>query len=907
MLSRLFRRGSRPCVSQGRRPPACFRPELERLDDRRLPSMTLTVTNTNDFGPGSLRQAILDSNNSVGVVDTISFCISGPGPHVITPGIQNGLLTNLGPLPTITDTVVIDGYSQPGAAAATPDTNAVLQIVLDGSRLPLASSGLFITAGKSKVSGLVVGAFSADIELADAGGNTIEGNFLDTNSSGTEGVIGQPDGDVDVQILSGSNNLIGGTTPASRNVIGDGGSGSFGIRIGSPWNTVQGDYIGTDVTGTNRLPSGRPLTAGISIGSGGDNTVIGGTTPGAGNLISGTDLGISVTSASGTVVQGNRIGTDVSGTRALGNGFGNGVGISLSNARGSIIGGTSPGAGNVISGNDLGLDFSGDDSGTGVMGNLIGTDATGSTPVGNGTDGLELEGTGNCTIGGSDPAAGNVIAYSGWSPDGVNPVAGVLITQGTGYSILSNLIFSNVGFLSANLGIDLNGDGVTPTGPNNSQNSPVLSWVANVGGRVSVTGSLHSTPNTSFLVQFFANPALTPNAIGQVEPYQGETFLGSATVTTDASGNTTFWAGPLGTGIPAGQYVTATATSLAPGVGGTPTPRDTSEFSAAVPEQVGAITGRQFHDLNGSGVRDPGEPALAGWTVYLDANNNGVLDPGELTATTDALGDYLFPTAPTGTYTVREVPQKGWLTTDPAAGSYTAPVVAGLGPGGLDFGVCRPGIVVGRVFNDLLNVNGIQDPGEPGLQSRTVFLDLNHDGKPEPGETATTDALGNYRFGNVRPGTYTLRELLPAGWQQSRPVGGSYRVTVTSGLNIAGENFADYQPVSISGQVFWDSNFNHVKDPGETGLSGWVVYLDANINGVLDPGEATATTDSSGHYSFTGLAPGTYLVRELIPAHSFQPIWLQSLPVAGFYSVTLTNGQSAVNEDFGNVPLLAVV
>src|SRR5438477_22427 len=168
MWPRLFRQGSRPRPAA----PFRFRPGLERLDDRWLPS---TVTNANDAGPGSLRQAILDSNASRGVVDTIAFAIPGAGPHTITPGATNGVATGLGALPHITDPVVIDGYSQPGAATATATTAAVPQIVLDGSHTPSFDPGLVITAGGSTVRGLVVNQFVGGcIELRANGGNVIE-------------------------------------------------------------------------------------------------------------------------------------------------------------------------------------------------------------------------------------------------------------------------------------------------------------------------------------------------------------------------------------------------------------------------------------------------------------------------------------------------------------------------------------------------------------------------------------------------------------------------------------------------------------------------------------------------------------------------------------------------------------
>ena len=111
---------------------------------------TFTVTNTNDAGPGSLRQAILDANASAGL-DTIDFNIPGAGPHTIRPASD---------LPTITDSVIIDGYTQPAAVPnsnpITTGSNAVLKIELDGTNAGDRANGLFITGGNSVVRGLVI-------------------------------------------------------------------------------------------------------------------------------------------------------------------------------------------------------------------------------------------------------------------------------------------------------------------------------------------------------------------------------------------------------------------------------------------------------------------------------------------------------------------------------------------------------------------------------------------------------------------------------------------------------------------------------------------------------------------------------------------------------------------------------
>jgi len=228
----------------------------------------------------------------------------------------------------------------------------------------------------------------------------------------------------------------------------------------------------------------------------------------------------------------------------------------------NVIGGITPGAGNVISGNDIGVWLVGYGDGTVVQGNYIGTTPDGTAPVGNSAG---ISGIGGCfapscndAIGGTADGAGNVIAFNG---------VGVSIPSSmTGIAILSNSIFSNT-----NLGIDLGGDGVTlndpgdgDTGANNLQNFPELTSASSSSGGTTVQGTLNSAPNTTFRLEFFSNTVCDPSQHGE-----GETFLGFADVTTDGSGNAGFTAtvGPS----PAGQYlVTATATDPA---------NNTSEFS----------------------------------------------------------------------------------------------------------------------------------------------------------------------------------------------------------------------------------------------------------------------------------------------------------------------------------------
>jgi hypothetical protein len=177
---------------------------------------TFTVTNTNDGGAGSLRQAILDANFTDGA-SVINFNISGTGVKTIKPTSA---------LPTITEPVTIDGYTQPGAS---PNTKAVgndasLKVQLDGTNAPQGTSGLEIVTSNSVVKGLVVNRFpfSGIFVLGPTFGTRVEGNFIGTDPTGTIDRGNGLDG-VDIQGDAPSQAVVGGTTPAARNLISGNG------------------------------------------------------------------------------------------------------------------------------------------------------------------------------------------------------------------------------------------------------------------------------------------------------------------------------------------------------------------------------------------------------------------------------------------------------------------------------------------------------------------------------------------------------------------------------------------------------------------------------------------------------------------------------------------------------------
>jgi hypothetical protein len=284
------------------------------------------VSNTNDSGPGSLRQVLLTANLNPGLV-TITFNIAGAGVQTITLASA---------LPIINNPVVIDGLSQSGAGSAPG-------IELNGASAGADANGLVIVAGNSLVRGLVINRFSGNgIVLQTVGGNTLLDNYIGTDVTGT---LALPNGGAGVWIMDSPNNLIGGTGPANGNLLsGNRGAGLLITGSAASGNVVQENFIGTDVTGTVALGN----ADGVVL-DGTANNLVGGTLTLASNVISG-NLGNGVVlngpGATGNWIQGNFIGTDAVGIGALGN-HQNGLAI-LGGANHNLIGGTEAGAANTI-------------------------------------------------------------------------------------------------------------------------------------------------------------------------------------------------------------------------------------------------------------------------------------------------------------------------------------------------------------------------------------------------------------------------------------------------------------------------------------------------------------------------------------------------------------------------------
>jgi len=566
---------------------------------------TFEVTNVNDSDVGSLRDAIIKANANPGP-DTIVFNIPGSGAKVIFL---------LAALPEITDPIVIDATTQPGYTS-TP------LVELNGA-FSNTTNGLVIKAGGSTVRGLAIGRFiDIGIWVRDCDNNVIQGNHIGVDTTGN---VVRTNGD-GIRLTNSSNNLIGGTTAAARNVIS--GNTSDGIEIRGASNIVQGNFIGTNAAGTAGVHNGD----GVNIPSlPFNNNLIGGTSPGAGNLISGNRFDGIFTDADGTIIQGNLIGTDISGTSQIGPDISgpslvsNPIGITVTGTN-TLIGGLTPATRNVISGNGIGIQIRGTSpnspQGNIVQGNLIGLNASGAGPLPNVQQGIGLNNAKGNTIGGTQPGAANVIAF--------NNGPGVQVVQGSGNSIRGNSIFSNDG-----LGIDLFSDGVfvagvTPndpkdldTGANNVQNFPVITSVVSTNNSTTIQGSLNSTPNTAFQIDFYSNSAVDPSGNGE-----GAQFFNTTSVNTDANGDATINV-TFPVGLPAGRAITATATD--PG-------GNTSEFSAA--DSTGLLGSAQFSINSIKVIEDLGTLKV---TVLRTGGSSGTLTVDYATAdgTATAGQDYM--------------------------------------------------------------------------------------------------------------------------------------------------------------------------------------------------------------------------------------------------------------------------
>jgi hypothetical protein len=570
------------------------------------PVITNLVTNTRDCGPGSLRAALYYAFDHPGATITFNLPTTDPGysnsvfnilPTYAEPGLWNNTTLDAGTQPT---------RSNPGGP----------QVLLNGAfawPLDTFPSGLRFRGTNSVARAFVINDFPECGVLFDGSntvGNTVSGCYLGTDPTGA---LAMTNGICPVQISGGAvSNLVGGTTPAARNVIGGGAFQGVAIRdAGTYGNAVQGNYIGLNAAGNAPLPNG---FAGIEIFGGARANVIGGLAAGAGNVISGNTLqGVAIdgTGTSDNWVEGNYIGLNPAGTAAVSNGW---AGVNLFNgATANHIGGDLPGAGNVISGNgDQGVLIQDDGtSGNFVQGNLIGLNAAGNAAVPNTWSGVEIaDGAGANLVGGYGGARnflsgngnygvfvdfnnngntiqGNTIgldaandtvipngAAAGFAAVGLyvacsnlvggvsagdaNLIAGsVYVGVQVAYSATNNTLRGNSIFGNAGGAIAIY------SGGNNGLAAPTLA-AAVVTTNTVVSGTYTGTAGTPYLLDFYSDAPPVATA-------EAATYLGSLAVL--GTGGTAAFNAILGARLPAGRVVSATATDpagntsqLSPGV-----------------------------------------------------------------------------------------------------------------------------------------------------------------------------------------------------------------------------------------------------------------------------------------------------------------------------------------------------
>ena len=405
------------------------------------------VTNTSSSGPGSFDQAILDANATAGF-DHIVFDIPGAAPHVIS-GLDAW----------VTDSVAIDGYTQPDAVRATANTAAAPTIVLEPTAI--GQLALQMDTDGSSVEGLVIQGYRWGAIVISGDDNSVRGCFLGTDATGTV-----PVGNGVGVTASGARNVIGGTSAEHRNVIG--GNTVDGVFLAECVDClVIGNSIGTDTFGTVHLGNGSysATDAGIHVYDGGGN-VIGGTTLGSANVISGNMIGVHLESSDNAVL-GNFIGTDPTGTLGT-NALANVTGVVVGrDAQQNLIGDSTAGAGNVISNQyfGAGLQILGDANI--VKGNKIGTDVAGTAAIPNDYGVVVLSASFN-QIGGTAPGAGNVISGNQYQGLELAPYFGVGGPK-------ANLVRGNI------IGLDATGNSVLPNG---SEGIWILEGSLNVVGGV---------------------------------------------------------------------------------------------------------------------------------------------------------------------------------------------------------------------------------------------------------------------------------------------------------------------------------------------------------------------------------------------------------------------------------------
>ena len=464
----------------------------------------------------------------------------------------------------------------------------------NGTTIGGATSGGPCAGDCNVISGAI--SFNANVLLDDnATGAVVRGNFIGTDVTGTAAIPNNTlDGVRDrgtFASIGGTNGITpGGSCTGDCNLIS--GNTVRGIYVAPPASnaTIRGNFIGTDVTGTTAVGNQ------LGIETFPANVIIGGTTAEARNVISGnTSTGLEVRGVAPTV-QGNYLGTNSAGTDAV---PGTNTEILIYQADGAMIGGTMPGAGNLIAGVSLGVRIDASTN-TQIVGNRFGTAVDGSTPLPNDAAVFIHDQASNNTVGGTGPGAGNIIAFS--------EVDGVLL-DGTTPPVRGNAIRGNSIYSSGQRGIHLRSN------PNDNLAPPTILGI----------GPLHGTSCAPCAVDIYSDA-----------DDEGRVFEGSV-FTND--GNWTF-NGPV-----SGPHVTATNTDMS---------NNTSEFSA--PFSVTSPT-----------------PTASPTSTSTASPTRTSTPTGTASTTATVAPSHTATGAPTATRTATRTPQSTATPTPPSTATSTPP------------------------------------------------------------------------------------------------------------------------------------------------------------------------------------------------------------------------------------------
>lgn len=881
-----------------------------------------------NIGNGVTQSVI--QGNLIGTNATGSAALGNGGSGISVSGSasQSNLIGSLNGDPALRNVISANG-SGVYIAQSTSTGNIIAEnyIGTDASgahALGNRGTGLQTRASSTQIVGNVVAANAGDgISFGNGVSNcVVQGNYVGTDAAGTT-AFGNMGGAINLWGTNSHGNLIGSEdgNPILRNVVcGSLSVPAVGIfQATSTGNVIAGNYVGIDATGRYALSNVR----GVQINAASTRII--------GNVISASMREGILINSSDNVVQGNYIGTDATGTSALGNGWETGnawpaLHVWPTGAERNLIGSTdgNPALRNVVSGNQ-GPGVGINQPGNIVAGNLIGTAVDGISPLGNGHTGVSVSSGGSQIV-------SNTIAFNGG--------AGVSVFSGTSNCIRENSIYSNSG-----MGIDLDGMGVTlndrldaDTGANNLQNFPILR-LAETGATTHVAGVLNSAANTTYTLDFYANAAADPSGYGE-----GQTWLVAITVTTDASGHVAFDQ-VLAAVTTAGQYITATATDPA---------GNTSEFSTfdtTAPTTTAALAGTAGNDGWYTSavtvtltVSDPDpDDAVFPPTTYCTVDGSS---PQTYTAPFAVSGDGVHgitywsvdnvgnvETASSGTINIDTTAPTLSVTIDPVSPAATGWYNISTGAPAVSFtyGDATSGLA-GTLPADYTAADGVNAAYSvticdaagnsatvniPELKVDTVAPAVTLNTPPEGASYRVYDTvLADYGATDGGSGIDSITGTVPNGSAIDTASLGDKTFTVTA-TDVAGNtatvthNYEVYVTTNsaLSGMVWVDFNDDGLVDFGEQGLAGVTVHL----RGTDIVGEAVdqvLTTDGDGAFNFLNLRPGDYsITKEAVPAGFVDG--QASVGTAGgvydavdraFEEISLQGDQLGVNYNFGERP-----